>query len=311
MLQFRLGDLTEVYIGYAADMLNSDARTPRRGSIVIMDERAASAVMIAPHRGAIVTSFRIGERELLYLDESTFDDPSKNVRGGIPILFPSPGKLANDSWQRDGRQGEMKQHGFARTLPWSVKAHGDSAATLALESNAATLAQYPWPFSAEIDFLLRGRCLRINTRVRNTGTSAMPFGLGFHPYFAVADKSTADVVTNAARAYDSVAKQAIAFTGFDLTAPEVDMRLLDHTRRDSALVLGDGTRIVVRAAPEFTQWVIWTLAGKPFVCLEPWTAPGNALNTGEGLIALAPGEARELWMELELAKGSEGQSPAW
>jgi galactose mutarotase-like enzyme len=51
---------------------------------------------IAPHRGAIVTSLRIAGRELLYLDRATFDDPSKNVRGGIPVLFPTPGKLAND-----------------------------------------------------------------------------------------------------------------------------------------------------------------------------------------------------------------------
>lgn len=284
-------------------MPNSDVRTHRRGSIVITDERAASTVVIAPHRGAIVTSFRIGERELLYLDESTFDDMSKNVRGGIPVLFPSPGKLGNDSWQRDGHAGEMKQHGFARTLPWSVAMHSAAAATLALESSSATLAQYPWPFSTEIHFLLRGRCLRITTRVRNTGTSAMPFGLGFHPYFAVTDKSKADVTTNATHAYDSVAKRTIAFTGFDLTVPEVDMRLLDHTRCDSTLDFGDGTRVVVRASPEFTQWVVWTLAGKPFVCLEPWTAPGNALNTGEGLIALAPREERELWIELEPATG--------
>ncbi|HEY8537391.1 MAG TPA: hypothetical protein VIL28_00910 [Steroidobacteraceae bacterium] len=53
---------------------------------------------IAPHRGAIVTSLRIDGRELLYFDEATFNDPAKNVRGGIPLLFPTPGKLENDRW---------------------------------------------------------------------------------------------------------------------------------------------------------------------------------------------------------------------
>ena len=284
-------------------MPNSDAHTlPGGGSITIVDEHAGSTAAIAPHRGAIVTSFRVGKHEVLYLDESTFNDPTKNVRGGVPVLFPSPGKLEGDSWHHAGREGAMKQHGFARTLPWNVvpAAPRNSAVTLALEANAATLAQYPWPFRTEIDFALHGACLRITTRVRNTGATPMPFGLGFHPYFQVEDKTRATVATNATRAFDSVAKQEIAFTGLDLTRTEVDLRLMDHTRHDSALNLGNGSRVVVRTSPHFTQWVVWTLAGKDFVCLEPWTAPGNALNTGAGLIVLEPAEEREFWMEIEL-----------
>lgn len=264
----------------------------------ITDPHAGSSAVIAPARGAIVTSFRVAGRELLYLDQATFDDPAKNVRGGVPVLFPSPGKLLNDRWQRQGHAGAMKQHGFGRTLPWQVISTGP-VVKLALKSDATTLAQYPWHFAAQIEFSLQGACLRILTRVRNTGTESMPFGLGFHPYFRVDDKARAKVETNATRAFDSVAREEIVFNGFDLTAAEVDMRLTDHTEQHSALELADGARIVVRASPEFQQWVVWTLAGKEFVCLEPWTAPGNALNSGAGLIQLAPGEACELWMEID------------
>jgi galactose mutarotase-like enzyme len=44
--------------------------------------------------------------------------------------------------------------------------------------------------------------------------------------------------------------------------------------------------------------VIWTLRGRDFVCLEPWTCPGDALNTGAGLLFLAPGETRALRLEI-------------
>ena len=44
----------------------------------------------------------------------------------------------------------------------------------------------------------------------------------------------------------------------------------------------------------------FTLAGKDYVCLEPWTAPGNALNTGEDLIVLAPKKSTSLWVEMSL-----------
>ena len=47
------------------------------------------------------------------------------------------------------------------------------------------------------------------------------------------------------------------------------------------------TPVVLEGSPEMTRWVIWTLAGKDFVCLEPWTCPGDALNTGDRLTVRA------------------------
>jgi galactose mutarotase-like enzyme len=47
--------------------------------------------------------------------------------------------------------------------------------------------------------------------------------------------------------------------------------------------------------------VVWTLAGKDFVCLEPWTAGADALNTGEKLLTLAPGEAKTLAVSVTLS----------
>jgi galactose mutarotase-like enzyme len=157
----------------------------------LVDERSESRVTIAPQRGAIVTSFRVADRELLYLDEATLDDPAKNVRGGIPVLFPAPGKLAGDAWQCAGRHGAMKQHGFARNLAWRQSAsRADDAAsvTLTLGSDAVTLAQYPWQFSADLTFTLRAAVLRVALQVSNLAAIRMPFAFGLHPYFMSSTK---------------------------------------------------------------------------------------------------------------------------
>lgn len=257
-------------------------------------------VTIAPWRGAIVTSLRLHARELLYLDESTFRDPGKNVRGGIPLLFPAPGKLQGDHWQWQGRQGDMKQHGFARNCAWSVLSVEGAVATLALQSDATTLAQYPWPFEARLRYELAEASLRITTSVRNCGGEPMPFAFGFHPYFLVRDKARARIRSEATQAFNNISQSIGPFDGFDLTAPEVDLHLLDHCRFDMSLELGDGAAITVRAAPDYRRWVVWTLAGKEFVCVEPWTAPGNALNTGEKLFVLPPGSTHESWVEVAL-----------
>ena len=70
----------------------------------------------------MATRFSALGRSWLYLDEATLLDPSKNVRGGIPILFPSPGKLEGDAFARDGRSGHLGQHGFGRNLAWKETA---------------------------------------------------------------------------------------------------------------------------------------------------------------------------------------------
>jgi galactose mutarotase-like enzyme len=265
-------------------------------SITLQHEHAQAR--IAPQRGAIVTSFRVRDRELLYLDQATFNDRSKNVRGGIPLLFPSPGKLENDRWQYAGRSSEMKQHGFARNLSWEVEGALDAArVTLALEASAETLQMYPWRFSTRVRYTIEAAALEIRFIIANRDTTPMPFALGLHPYFLVDDKAQAHVATHATRAFDNVAKRVVPFDGFDFTHGEVDMHLLDHGSSSAVLRAGVDS-ISIECSPEFQRWVIWSVPGKDFICLEPWSAPGNALNTGAGVIVLQPDEERELCVKI-------------
>jgi galactose mutarotase-like enzyme len=278
-------------------------RAVQTGDLIeLNDDDARSVVTIAPERGAIVTGFRVGDRDVLFMDESTLADRTKNVRGGVPLLFPSPGRLTGDRFERAGRSGSMKQHGFARDVPWKVDALATldpAQATLVIESTDATRAMYPWDFRLAVTYSLRGPRLRLDVAVSNTGTAPMPFAFGIHPYLLVHDKAGATIATKATQGFDNVTKKAVPFHGFDLTAKEVDLHLIDHGSTDSALTWGDGARLAIRASPEFGRWVVWTLAGKDFVCVEPWTAPADALNTGESLLELGPGARRALWIEME------------
>ncbi|HTJ81957.1 MAG TPA: galactose mutarotase [Polyangiaceae bacterium] len=279
-------------------------------TIALVDTEAQSRVVVAPARGGMVTTFTVGAREILHLDRATFDDPKANVRGGIPVLFPSPGKLANDTWSWRGVRGAMKQHGFARNAAWTTIATGDDDGawvTIALEPTDATRAQFPFEFRLAFTYRLRGASLAIEMRIANEGAVAMPFGVGFHPYFAVADadKGRVRIPTAATRAFDNKRKVDGAFTGFDLTAEEVDAHLHDHGGSEATLATPSGD-VVLRGSAELTHWVVWTLRGKDFVCLEPWTCPGNALNTGEGLLVLEPGESREMQLVIEAAGASAG-----
>jgi galactose mutarotase-like enzyme len=272
-------------------------------TLELADEASGSLAVLAPSRGGILARLRVAGREVLYLDQATFEDRGANVRGGCPVLFPSPGKLTGDAFARGDVHGAMKQHGFARTLPWELVGEssvGAASATLRLASNDVTRAQYPWDFTAEYTYSLRDRALGIEMLFTNHSSTPMPFGAGFHPYFAVpdADRVRARIPTPATRAFDNTVKREIDFHGFDFSLPEVDLHLVDHGSSGASLSVEGGLSVKLRGSPELSRWVIWSLRGRDFICLEPWTCPGDALNTGAGLLELAPGETRALRLEI-------------
>ncbi|WNG50585.1 aldose epimerase [Archangium minus] len=251
-----------------------------------------SRVELVPERGALITRFIVEGEPILFLDESTLADPTKNVRGGIPVLFPAPGVLPGGKYTVEGHEFPMRRHGFARDLPWEVRTQEASRVVLALGHSEQTLREFPWRFEALLTVTLAGSSLHLSFSAENRDSRPMPLHLGYHPYFYVpqANKAAARVETDAKSAWDNRKGATVSFSGLDLTEPEVDMHLLDHSPQGTTLERGPGLRPVELAwSPSFTMLVVWTLEGRDFICVEPWTAPGGALQTGQRLLTVAPG----------------------
>lgn len=256
---------------------------------------------VVPGRGGMITHWQVGEQDLLYLDQERFADPSLSVRGGIPILFPICGNLPNNEFHDQGQVYTLKQHGFARDMAWDVIQQTPDSLTLTLKSNATTLSQYPFPFDLELTYTLTATTLTLTTIVHNPGPRQLPFSLGFHPYFQVTDKTALELSIPATTVTDQKTQITTPFDGaFDWTAPELDLafRPLTHPQ---ALIINAATEttITLDFSPDYSTLVFWTLSGKDYICLEPWTAPRNALNTGENLLWVAPGQAWESRISLK------------
>jgi galactose mutarotase-like enzyme len=286
-------------------MFEVSTRTAPIPTYVLKDTQSGAEVEICPTRGGMATRFVVGQEPIFAMDDSTLYDLSKNVRGGNPVLFPAAGPLKDNTYHHQDRNFEMKQHGFARNVSWEVTSHsteGAASLTLTLRSSEATQKQFPFAFEVAITYSLQGKSLKVTQEYRNTGDQPLPLHAGFHPYFYVSDakKGEARVSTGATRAFDNVTKQEGAFSGFDLTQKEVDLHLKDHGSTRSVFQRPGLRAVEIAGSEEFTHWVVWTLTGKDFVCVEPWTAPGNALNTKERLLHVAPGTARTLWVSYSL-----------
>jgi galactose mutarotase-like enzyme len=259
-------------------------------------------VEVIPSRGALVTRMTVDGDEVLYLDEATVADPAKNVRGGIPVLFPIAGPLPGDTYVAAGEELTLPQHGFARRLPWKVRQAEDSLLVVGLSSTVETRRQFPWKFDAQLTFSLVGTRLMLAFDVENQDRKPLPLHLGYHPYFRVPEalKARATVESNATHAWDNRLKREVAFNGLDLTQDEVDLHLRDHQGPGTTLERGPGSRPVrLSWSPEFRLLVVWTLKGKDFVCVEPWTAAAGALATGQGLLHVQPGERTSLVFDIE------------
>lgn len=270
---------------------------------ILTDQQAQSQLEVVPERGGIITKWQLQGQEILYLDAERFKDPNLSVRGGIPILFPICGNLPDNTYTEGEKQYQLKQHGFARDLPWQVIdqiTNNLVSLTLLLKSNDQTRSVYPFDFELIFTYQLKGNTLEIQQRYTNHSSKPMPFSTGLHPYFLAADKNQLQFEIPATQSQDQITKQIQPFSGnFDFSRDELDIALKPITANSASITdTGRGLKLSITYSELYSTLVFWTIKGKDYYCLEPWSAPRNALNTGESLTKLAPGETLESFVRL-------------
>lgn len=270
---------------------------------LLRDQVSTSQLEVVPERGGIITSWRIQDQEILYLDAERFANPSLSVRGGIPILFPICGNLPENKYTYNGHQYALKQHGFARDLPWEVSQTRNQepvSMTLVLNSSDQTRAVYPFDFQLAFTYQLQGNTLEIHQRYTNHSDEPMPFSSGLHPYFWTPDKTKLKFEIPSSQYTDQRTRTTHHFNGaFDFSSDEIDVAFRQLTAR--SVTATDSSRklhLSLNWDDTYSTFVFWTVKGKDYYCLEPWTAPRNALNTGEQLLHLEPGATREAIVQL-------------
>jgi galactose mutarotase-like enzyme len=275
---------------------------------VLSDQSSGARMEVVPSRGGIITQWDINGASLLYLDAERFTDPTKSVRGGIPILFPICGNLPDDTYQVNGQTYRLKQHGFARDMAWQVSDRGiepnGAMLQLTLESTADTLLSYPFDFELQFTYRLKGNSIILEQRFTNRSDQPMPFSTGQHPYFRVSaateSKSKLRLEIPATQYNDNVGKRDRAYRGgsggdLDWSAPEIDAAFRPLSAQQATITDPERqVKLTLSYDKPYSTLVFWTVEGKDFYCIEPWSAPRNALNTGIDLLTLAPSASQTL-----------------
>ncbi|MEQ8960049.1 MAG: aldose epimerase [Coleofasciculus sp. C2-GNP5-27] len=272
---------------------------------ILTAQDTQSRLEVVPERGGLISHWSVQGQDILYFDAERFRDPTLSVRGGIPILFPICGNLPDNTYTHKGKPYQLKQHGFARDLPWQVTERVTNdlvSLTLVLNSNDQTRAVYPLDWQLTFTYQLQGNTLTIHQHYTNQSAEVMPFATGLHPYFLSADKTQLQFEIPASEYQDQLTGQVSSFTGgFDWSEDEIDIAFRQITAQ-SATVTDQQRRLKLTLTYDdlYSTLVFWTVKGKDYYCLEPWSAPRNALNTGEHLTKLAPGESLETSVQLSV-----------
>ncbi|MBI1289787.1 hypothetical protein GC173_00895 [bacterium] len=247
----------------------------------------ATKARIAPGRGSIATSWSVDGRELFHLDERSFNDPKKSVRGGNPFLWPFAGALEGGRFIEAGT--EIHQHGFAREKAWTIEAQGAATLVLSLESDASMQALFPWDFRMVQTFEVSARRLSITLVTENRSRRAMPVAPGWHPYYPIA---------NAAKPQVCVDLPGFRHAPFADPAGTFNFGVESNGTNAFDFQLED-RRFRMAVSPNIQWYQFWSLPGEDFICVEPFGGPPNVINTRR-TERIPPGGRALHWMSLEL-----------
>jgi aldose 1-epimerase len=302
-------------------------------------EAQSERAVIVPGIGCQCLSYSVGALEVIAGPPSPASWRAHPHRGGIPILFPWPGRIAGARFTFSGREYLLPVnepalgnaiHGFACERPFRVARQGPYFVTAILDSSEHPDLEsfWPWPFVLEINYEV-GNGLRLRAKISNSGNSTMPFGFGAHPYFHApldprASRAAISLQLDADTRWPLDANMipsgpSVPLDGkYDLrVARPLDADMFDDAFRMKPAANSSATRarmidsslklaVEVRADPAFGEFVIYAPANNSVVALEPYTSAPDAFNLAargidSGARELAPGLSFEAGFEIRLS----------
>ncbi len=106
-------------------------------------------------------------------------------------LLPYSNRIRDAHFTFQGREIQLRvntkdglaQHGDVRNRPWQVRPKGDGVLVCSFNSQDFADINWPWAFTALIEYRLSGPHFDTTVTLTNVDSSEMPAGLGLHPYY--------------------------------------------------------------------------------------------------------------------------------
>ncbi|NJN33561.1 MAG: aldose 1-epimerase [Saprospiraceae bacterium] len=199
-------------------------------------------------------------------------------------------------------------HGFLMTRPFTITTTLctlDEAMITCTYRHDGSHAAYPFRFVFEVSYILRGSSFDVEMVFTNNDASTVPVGLGWHPYFKIAEKADdifmqipdCQIVEADERQLPTGKKQP--FSAFKTLAQIHDFKLdntflLNQTDGRAEVMLRSESGVLTywqnvdNQNWQFLQ--IFIPPARKSIALEPMSCNVDAFNNQEGLKCLKTGE---------------------
>jgi len=225
-------------------------------------------------------------------------DPKIDLKECNYLLLPYSNRIRDGHFEFQGHSYQLDNaqkhaiHGTLRDQPWQLEQLNDSSVTATFDSRDGQTINWPWPLAARCDITLQENVLSCELQVQNLGTSVMPIGGGWHPYFVrqllAADPMLTIPVTGL---YPDTNGDCLPI-GDAIDLPAIldftDMRILDPSQRIDHCFKGlsdpmqihwpDANVTLTMTASKNCSHAVLYNPDQPWFALEPVTHANDAVN---------------------------------
>ena len=299
-------------------------------AVVLHDDAADLHATWVPAAGMLGASLVHHGEELLWQGAGVAAYADTRTFMGIPFLHPWANRLEGFGYRAGGHDVELDRgspmllrddgglpiHGvLTASREWTVRdaaagADGARLSAVLYFDRPELLAAFPFPHLVAIEVAVGGGALQVRTTVTATGAGPVPVAFGFHPYLRLpgAPRAAWEVAFPVRRRL--VLDHRLIPTGeaelvTPLSGPIGDRTWDDGFDRFEGAPVFDvsaGPRTLrVDLAEGFPVAQIFAPPGEEYVCVEPMTAPANALAGPDDALEWIPaGESRTTTFRLEV-----------
>jgi galactose mutarotase-like enzyme len=276
-----------------------------------------------PDLGMLGISLRQDGEEVLALPGGLDAYRSGHVIG-LPLLAPWANRLGGRHYEIAGVAVDLEGvdlhddgtglpiHGTMTAQPgWQVEASTESSARARFDygARADLLRAFPFPHELVLDIELAESRLRVATTIRPTADRPVPVSFGWHPYLVLPNTRTETVLRLPECVHHLLDDRGLPTGRTEPQPPEA--RALGDRAFDDLFSLGadrhlaletGGRSVAVDMEEGYPFAQVYSPADAPFACLEPMTAPVNALGTGDCRL-VEPGDSFSARFRITLTRG--------
>jgi aldose 1-epimerase len=269
---------------------------------------------IAPEVGGSLAAFEWVDKPVLRPTPREAIDARAVHKFGCFPLVPFSNRIAGARLHWAGKSYPLIRylpavphaiHGNAWQRAWDLteSAPGFAALELIHDARDARALEWPFPYRARQNITLAADSLTLQLHIENTGDTAFPFGLGWHPYFPRSDATELAFHARAMWETDAekLPKLLVALDQNDFTTPRaIAAATLDNCFagwQPPARLSWPERRLAAEIGADAAcdHLVVYVPDGADFLAVEPVTHMPDAFNRadrgepGTGARVLAPG----------------------